>query len=933
MGIRIALLLTGLALGVGWQDDAGLRGFRRAFRPARRPGEVHELRAAAIDALAGEQLPAVARELIDAYVQLEKEAGKPAERHRNALTRAQKDTGAALRPEIDGLRELQDRLLAALAQLDQPAAAAYALERVLEQDRLPLTLRLGVAPLAGRLGDAAHDPLSAALGQRRRPATLATALVGTRALGPAGAPLGELALAALAHRDAAVREAAADALAALLIPTSIEPLVARLDREQGRTRRRMADALQVITRRRIGPSPAAWRSWLEGEGGPYVAGEVELGGGHPDGRLSEAARYHSIPLEGEAVLFLIDRSRSMSKRMQEPPKGGGEKEVSRELRFDRARAELIRALESLSPRQAFGLIGFAGSMERFSAELLPATPRNVEAAVEWVGELSLALGTNIYGALELAFLAAGRGVEDELYETEVETIFLLTDGRPYVATGPDDPERILSGVRRWNPLGRVIVHAIGLGDGVPLAFLGGLARENGGRFVLETLDGGVDVSARPNIVLFLVDDLGWRDPAYAGGALAATPNMDRLARQGMTFASAYANAPNCAPSRACLLTGLYAPRHGIYTVKNSDRGEAHERRLVPIENTTELAGELVTLPEALRAGGYATAAIGKWHLGPDPTEHGFDVNVGGGARGSPGAGYFSPWGLPALADGPGGAYLTERLTDEAVSFVRAHAREPFFLYLSHYGVHTPLQAPADRVATFVQHGLTQRNATYAAMVESVDQSLGRVLDELDELDLSEDTLVVFSSDNGALSSVTSMEPLRGQKGTPYEAGLRVPLAVRWPGRVRAGAREVRPVIGSDLYPTLLDVAGVAHAPVDGESLVPLLLNTGGLDRPAIFWHFPAYLEPYGDSPDFRARPFGAVRKGPLKLIEHFEDGRLELFHLREDPGETRDLADVKPAKRDELHELLLEWREETGAPVPTEPEPAFGRPPAEGTGR
>ncbi len=416
---------------------------------------------------------------------------------------------------------------------------------------------------------------------------------------------------------------------------------------------------------------------------------------------------------------------------------------------------------------------------------------------------------------------------------------------------------------------------------------------------------------RPNVLLFLVDDLGWRDPGFAQGGLHATPNMDRLAREGRVFVNAYVNAPNCAPSRACLMTGLYPPRHGIYTVNNSDRGRSAERRLVPIENTTELEPRFVTLAESLRGGGYETAIIGKWHLGPDPTAHGFDLNRGGDQRGSPKQGYFSPYGMPTLPDGPEGEYLTERLTDEAIAFLREERDGPFFLYLSHYAVHAPIQAP-------------EPGAGYAGMVAGVDQSLGRVLDALEELDLARDTLVCLLSDNGGLATKTEMEPLRGQKGSIHEAGLRVPFVVRWPGRVEPGATVEQPVMGADLYPTLLEAANLA-APydLDGVSLLPLLTGSGDLAPRALFWHFPAYLEPYGPSAEFRARPCAAIRKGRHKLIEHFEDGRLELYDLTADPGETEDLSETLPEQRDELLAELRAWREETGAPVPKEPNPEF----------
>jgi arylsulfatase A-like enzyme len=433
---------------------------------------------------------------------------------------------------------------------------------------------------------------------------------------------------------------------------------------------------------------------------------------------------------------------------------------------------------------------------------------------------------------------------------------------------------------------------------------------------------------KPNIVFFLIDDLGWKDLSCLGSGYYETPNIDRLAAQAMVFTSAYANGPNCAPSRACLMTGLYAPRHGIYTVGNSERGDARLRKLIPTRNKTVLDQPFVTIAEVLKTAGYATASMGKWHLGPDPTTQGFDVNIGGNRSGSPRGGYFSPYRNAQLPDGPPGEYLTDRLTDEALRFIEAHHNRPFFLYLTHYAVHTPLQAKSRLVRKYRRkapaggHG----NPTYAAMIESVDQSVGRVLDRLDALGIAENTVVVFFSDNGGYGPATSMAPLRGSKGMLYEGGIRVPLIVRWPGKTAPGSRCDVPVIGVDLFPTIRDMAGATppEQPLDGESLVPLLTRTGSLQREALFWHFPAYLEAYrGMDGPFRTTPAGAVRKGDYKLIEFFEDGRLELYDLRRDLGEKQNLVDRMPERARQLHEELKVWRRDVAAPVPAEPNPAY----------
>lgn len=440
---------------------------------------------------------------------------------------------------------------------------------------------------------------------------------------------------------------------------------------------------------------------------------------------------------------------------------------------------------------------------------------------------------------------------------------------------------------------------------------------------------------RPNIVFILIDDLGWTDVGCMGSDYYETPHVDRLAANGLLFTSAYANAPNCAPSRACLMSGQYTPRHGVFTVGDPARGNDKFRKLVPTPNRTDLPDEIVTVAERLQTAGYRTASMGKWHLGADPTTQGFDVNVAGREWGSPsGGGYHSPYRYPNLVAEEPGEYLTDRLTTEACRFIEESKDRPFFLYLTHYSVHTPIQPRKDLLKKYRQKpkGTQHKRAAYAAMVESVDESVGRVLAQLDNLALSERTVVIFYSDNGGFGGATSNAPLRGAKGMLYEGGIREPLIVRWPGRVPAGTRCSEPVIGVDFYPTLLEVAGITPPDddtLDGVSLLPLLKDpTADLDRAALFWHFPCYLQGSGgrdsDRP-FRTTPAGAIRMGDWKLIEYFEDGGLELFNLREDLSESHNLADDRPSKRDELHATLRAWRRETDAPVPTEPNPAYER--------
>ncbi len=439
----------------------------------------------------------------------------------------------------------------------------------------------------------------------------------------------------------------------------------------------------------------------------------------------------------------------------------------------------------------------------------------------------------------------------------------------------------------------------------------------------------------PNIIFIYIDDMGWRDVGFMGSQYYETPNIDNLASQAMVFTNAYANAPNCAPSRACLLSGLYGPRHGVYTVDTSSRGQSKQRKLIPIKNTTVLDSEIITIAEAIKPAGYISASIGKWHLGNDPKfgpiGQGFDVNVAGYSAGHPVKGYFVPYNNPELSDGPPGEYLTDRLTDEALKFIVTNKDKPFFLYLPHYAVHTPLQAKQKLIDKYKKKTGSngQSNPKYAAMIESTDQGVGRIVNKLDELSLTDNTIVFFFSDNGGVKGITSNQPLRGGKGMLYEGGIREPMFVRWPGVVKPGTISDTPVIGIDMYPTILEMTR-ARKPkgklLDGESIVPLLKGQKSLSRKAIFWHFPAYLQGKAEGardPHFRTRPAAAVRMGDFKLIEYFEDGALELYNLKEDISERNNLAGKMPEKTAELHKLMLAWRKKVNAPVPTELNPDY----------
>jgi len=435
------------------------------------------------------------------------------------------------------------------------------------------------------------------------------------------------------------------------------------------------------------------------------------------------------------------------------------------------------------------------------------------------------------------------------------------------------------------------------------------------------------VTRPPGFLFIFIDDMGWGDVGFNGGTFYQTPNIDRLARQGMVFTSAYANAPNCAPSRACLMSGQYTPKHGVYTVGTSARGKANLRKLIPVKNKVMLDPETTTIAEALKSAGYVCGHFGKWHLASDK-------NYRPGRLGDPGSQGFDDvltTRKPSKKKDPkADAHNTRQITDRAIAFLKNNKDKPFFCYVSHNTIHTPLMENPRLIAKYEAgpgSGRPGNNPVVAAMIETLDANVGRLLDKLENLKIADNTVVFFFSDNGGVFSLSSMGPLRGGKGTLYEGGIRVPLAVRWPGRIKPGVVCDVPVIGIDFYPTMLDMAGAAKPssqPLDGQSLVPLLKGRAQLERRAIFWHFPAYLESnYGYPGNWRTTPVGSVRTGDYKLIEFFEDGRLELYNLKEDIAEKNNLAERMPEKTGELHKLLTDWRNSVNAPVPTERNPKY----------
>jgi arylsulfatase A-like enzyme len=440
------------------------------------------------------------------------------------------------------------------------------------------------------------------------------------------------------------------------------------------------------------------------------------------------------------------------------------------------------------------------------------------------------------------------------------------------------------------------------------------------------------VAAPPNVIFILADDLGYSDLACYGSKYYETPNLDKLAQAGLRFTDAHTCGLNCQPTRAALMTGQYGPRTGIYTVGGIDRFDWQSRPLKPVDNLTQLDLKKKTVAECLAANGYKTGMFGKWHLGGDAAHH---PSKRGFAEALETSGKHFNFKTTPASDAPKDQYLADFLTDKAVDFITRHKDEPFFLYLPHFGVHSPHQAKPELIAKFrAKPGSKGHDdPTYAAMIASVDESVGRIIAKLDELKLSENTLVIFSSDNGGVGGygelgndkgITENIPLRGGKGMLYEGGHRVPFIARWPGKIPEGKTTDKPIISVDFLPTILEVTKTP-APkdqtLDGTSLLPLFSSGGelGLADRAIFWHFPGYLGQGANS--WRTTPGGAIRAGHWKLIEYFEDGHLELYNLASDIGEKKNLAKEQPGKAAELLAKLQAWRKEVNAPMPTQNTP------------
>lgn len=444
---------------------------------------------------------------------------------------------------------------------------------------------------------------------------------------------------------------------------------------------------------------------------------------------------------------------------------------------------------------------------------------------------------------------------------------------------------------------------------------------------------------KPNIILIFLDDFGWKDTSYMGSDFYETPHLDALAKGGMIFTDAYSCAANCAPARACLLSGQYTPRHEIYNVGTRPRGKSQHRRLLHVPGVDTLDPKIRTWAHQLQAAGYTTATMGKWHLSDDPLPYGFDVNIGGTHSGGPPNGYYPPHGkAPNLQNAPKGEYITDRLSDEACEFIADNKDKPWMLYLTHFAVHTPLNAKKELVAKYAAKtpGELHNHVAMATMIQAVDDGVGRIVATLNELGLRKNTVILFFSDNGGYGPATDMHPLKGYKGTYYEGGIRVPFFVNWPGVVEPKTTSAEPIIGVDLYPTLCEIAGAKLADgqvADGVSLAPLFrdeaksLNVDGQPR-SIYWHFPAYLDSYSvfkeqQDPLFRTRPVSVVRKGDWKLMQFFETGAIELYNLKTDIGESTNVSKSSPDVARALLQDLQDWQTKTKAPIPATPNPDF----------
>jgi arylsulfatase A-like enzyme len=438
---------------------------------------------------------------------------------------------------------------------------------------------------------------------------------------------------------------------------------------------------------------------------------------------------------------------------------------------------------------------------------------------------------------------------------------------------------------------------------------------------------------KPNVVLIVADDLGWSDLSYMGSTYYETPNIDKLSKSGMTFYNGYASSANCAPSRASMLTGKYHPFHGIYSVKNSDRGNKKTRKIIPIKTKTKLELEYFILPEMLKSKGYSTGHFGKWHMGPKgyyPEQMGFDINIGGNEHGGPGS-YFSPYKYPNMSNGPKDEYLTDRIGDEVVKFIEKNKENNFFAYVPFFSVHTPIQSKSKYEKKYRNKESNEyhNREDYAGMIQSLDENIGKILEKIDKLNLSKNTLIIFTSDNGGIKAISNQYPLRAGKGSYYEGGIKVPMIFSWPEKIQAGSTSNERVSNIDFYPTIKKIIGYNKTiDLDGEDLTPIF-NSKAIKKRELYFHFPIYLEPYnvhldsGSDPLFRTRPGSVIIKDNWKLHHYYEDNNFELYNLENDISESKNLININKEKKAELLKDLNNWRSKNNAPIPNKLNPFY----------
>ena len=438
---------------------------------------------------------------------------------------------------------------------------------------------------------------------------------------------------------------------------------------------------------------------------------------------------------------------------------------------------------------------------------------------------------------------------------------------------------------------------------------------------------------KPNIILIVADDLGWSDLSYMGSEYYETPNIDKLSKSGMTFYNGYASSANCAPSRATMLSGKYHTEHGIYTVRNSDRGSRKTRKIIPIETKTTLDLDFFVIPEMLKEMGYTNGHFGKWHLGDvgfHPEQSGFDVNIGGNRHGGPG-GYFAPYPNPELENEPKGEYLTDRIGDEVVKFIDQNKENNFFAYVPFFSVHTPIQSKPDYQKKYSNKESNEyhNRPDYAGMIQSLDENIGKIMDKIDTLNLSENTLIIFTSDNGGIRAISNQYPLRAGKGSYYEGGIKVPMIFSWKGKIEAETDSYERISNLDFYPTIKNLVGYKeNIDLDGVDLTPIFKGEK-LKKRELYFHFPIYLEPYrvqldsGTDPLFRTRPGTVIIKDNWKLHHYYEDNKFELYNLEKDISESKNLVEINKEKKTELLMDLNNWRKAKNAPIPSKLNPYY----------